>query len=91
MSSKLPVNPLAMELEYFHAHRGELVASYRGKFALIKGGELIGAFDTDENAYRAGVARFGNTPLLIRRITAEDEDQPARFPALTVGLIRAHP
>ena len=91
MSSKLPMNPLSTELEYFHAHRDELVASYPGKFALIKGDELIGAFDTDENAYRAGVARFGNTPLLIRQITTEDEDQPVRFPALTVGLLRAHP
>lgn len=80
--------PLQEERQYFDANRERLLREHRGKFALIEGSELIGTFDTDENAYAEGVERFGNQPFLIRRI--EETDPTAQFPALTFGLIRAH-
>jgi hypothetical protein len=79
---------LAVELAFFEQQRAQLLKDHRGKFALIRGSELIGTFDTDETAYVEGVKRFGRTPFLIRRI--EDEDPTAQFPALTYGLLRAH-
>lgn len=81
--------PLQEERAFFDANLDLLLKEHRGKFALIKGSELIGTFDTDENAYIEGVARFGNVPFLIRRI--EEKEPTAQFPALSFGLMRAHP
>ncbi len=77
------------ELTFFATHRAQLLKDHPGKFALIKRSELIGAFDTDENAYAAGVAQFGREPFLIRQIV--ETDPTAQFPALTFGLLRVHP
>ena len=87
--STVPDTPLEEERAFFDAHREQLLKEHPGKFALIKGHELIGAFDSDENAYTEGVERFGNSPFLVRRI--EEQDPTAQFPALTFGLLRAHP
>ena len=80
---------LKEERQFFEANRAALLKEHRGKFALIKGSELIGTFDTDENAYAEGIQRFGNVAFLIRRV--QEEDPKAEFPALTFGLLRAHP
>lgn len=81
--------PLQEEQAFFEANRAKLLADHRGKFALIKGSELIGTFDNDENAYEVGVARFGNVSFLIKAV--EEKEPTAQFPALTFGLLRAHP
>ncbi len=87
--SDMPEKLFEEEIAFFDAHREQLLTEHRGKFALIKGAELIGTFDTDENAYAEGGERFGSQPFLIRRI--EDHDPTAQFPALTFGLVRVHP
>lgn len=81
--------PLEQEQAYFDAIRARLLAEHPGKFALIRGSELIGTFDSEENAYVAGLERFGNTPFLVKQILPEDP--VAHLPALSLGLIRAHP
>jgi len=81
--------PLQEEREFFETNRDQLLHAHRGKFALIKGAELIGTFDTDETAYTEGVAKFGTAPFMVRRI--EETDPTAQFPALVFGLLRAHP
>jgi hypothetical protein len=50
---------------------------------------LVGAVDTPENAYKAGLERFGNTSFLIKQVLPQDP--VAHVPALSLGLIRAHP
>lgn len=76
---------LADEREYFDAHRGELLKAHAGKYALIKARALVGIFDTPEAAYEAGVNEFGNVPMLIVQISAEDV--VVSYPALQLGLI----
>ena len=79
---------LEQELRFYEEHRDELLAVNRGRFALIKGEELIGAFATLQEAYSQGIERFGNMPILIRQILPAD---PAHgIPAFTQGLLRAH-
>jgi hypothetical protein len=78
---------LQEERAFFGANIETLLREHRVKFALIKGFELIGTVDSDENAYIEGVERFGNVPLLIRKI--EEKEPTAQFPALTFGLLRA--
>ena len=80
---------LEQELAYFEANRARLLADHAGKFVLIKGTERVGTFDTAENAYTAGLQHFGNTPFLIKQVLPQDP--VAHVPALSLGLIRAHP
>jgi hypothetical protein len=81
----------AMELQteqaFFEKNRSQLLKEHRGKYALIKGEVLVGTFDTAENAYIAGVQRFGNVPFLIKQVV--EEEREIYLPAMTLGLLRA--
>jgi hypothetical protein len=79
--------PLERELALFESKKAELLQNYAGKFALIHEDEFIGAFDTAENAYESGVAKFGKSPFLVRKISQEPEVY--RNQALALGLINA--
>jgi hypothetical protein len=79
--------PLEIELGVFTRMKPELLASYQGKFVLIHGEEFVGAFDTAENAYAAGVGRFGQEPFLVKKVTVQEEVY--RNQALSLGLIHA--
>jgi len=80
---------LERELAYFEAHKSELLSTYQGQFALIYGDELLGTYTRFEEAFEAGVARLGNESFLVQPIV-ENAGQ-VQFPALAVGLLRAHP
>ena len=58
---------LDTERQYFDEHREELLREYPGKFVLIKGQEVIGAFDTIQEALAAGAQQFGLSEFLVRR------------------------
>lgn len=78
---------LEKELGFFSSIKGDLLKNHRGKFVLIHGTEFAGAFDTGENAYEQGVARFGREPFLIKQVTeTEPTDQ---LPAFSLGLTNA--
>lgn len=79
---------LERERQYFSKHHAELLARHLGKVVLIKDEELIGAFNTIEEALAEGARRFGLTPFLVREVTASEE-QEVNIPALTLGLLRA--
>lgn len=77
---------LEEELAYFEENKPRLLAEHAGKYVLIRGRELAGTFDTEENAYVEGLRRFGNTPFLIKQVLL---DEPAaHLPALSLGLLR---
>lgn len=81
--------PLERELATFKGHFDEWLQTHPGKFVLVVGEELVGVFDTPKQAYEAGIQRFGNIPMLIRQVRPDDET--TFLPALTLGLIYAHP
>jgi hypothetical protein len=80
---------LQKELTYFEKHKPEYLKLYKGQFVLIKGEQFEQAFTTDQEAYRAGLEKFGNQPFLIKQVL-EDEAKVS-YPALTVGAINIHP
>ena len=41
---------LEKEFEYYLAHQAELVAKFDGKFVVIKGNEVLGAYDSEIEA-----------------------------------------
>ena len=48
--------------------REELEAAHTGEYVLIKGNEVVGTYDSLDNALRVAVKRFGRGPYLIEEI-----------------------
>ena len=82
-------NILHKELSYYEKHKPEYLKLYKGQFVLIKGEQLVQAFTTDQEAYRAGLEKFGNQPFLIKQVL--EDDTKVSYPALTVGAINVRP
>lgn len=80
--------PFEREQKYYDDHKRDLLEHHAGKYVLVVGDELVGTFDNQEAAYGVGIERFGNVPLFIKRVEADDP--PASIPAMTLGLISAH-
>lgn len=80
---------LEAELQHFRSIKDELLRHHEDKYALIIGRELIGVFDHPEEAYRAGVEKQGNVPMLIKQISREETTESV--PAMNLGLLRANP
>lgn len=60
--------PLQEEILAFEEMKADLLKHHYGKFVVFKGKELVGAFDTFDNAAREAIQRFGNGPYLIRQV-----------------------
>ena len=82
------MNSLSRELDFFAKHKAEWLARQEGKYVLIKGDELGGFFDNAEAAFENGVDRWGNVPMLIKRVLPTDPVESS--PALRFGLINVH-
>lgn len=60
---------LEAERNIFRQHYGHLLKHHEGKFALVGRGELVGVFESFDDAYAHGVARFGQSLFLVRQIS----------------------
>jgi hypothetical protein len=78
---------LDVERAYFEKSRNELQAQYANRFVLIKGEELIGVYNTIQEALAEGVQRFGLQNFLIRQVGVEFKE--VSIPALSLGILRA--
>lgn len=75
VSTVKPRRPFAgfdRERATYERHKPGLLEAAEGKFVVIVGDELVGPLETDEEAERAGYARFGLGPLYIKQILAEE-------------------
>lgn len=83
-----PSGALDRELRLFEENRERFLAEgLAGRFVLIKGEEIVGFYPSPSDAYNVGIQRFGNVPMLIKKVS---KDEPtASVPALTLGLIHA--
>jgi hypothetical protein len=78
---------LKIELEHFDREQSNLLREHENRFVLIKGTNVIGAYDTETQAYEAGVQKFGDEPFLVKQVT---KDEPTHdIPALRLGLLGA--
>lgn len=75
---------LEQELEFFDRQRLNLLARAPGKYALVKGDELIGVFDSELEAVRAGYRQLGNVPFLVKHIV--EADVPLVFTTFNLGV-----
>jgi hypothetical protein len=78
---------LDLELEAFARMKEQLLSSHEGKFVLFYDQKLVGAYDSAENAYTAGVKAYGQEPFLVKKVL---RDEPIfTNHALANGLIHA--
>lgn len=67
---------LEKEREYFEGHKKTLLEKYKGQFVLIGDGQFVGAYPSMEDAYLAGLEKFGVEPFLVRQVL---EAEPVGF------------
>ena len=79
---------LEKEVAFFQQHQGEWAARFAGKFVLVRGEELVGAYDTVETALAEGARRFGLTSFLVRPVSGAIPQ--VSIPALTTGVFDAN-
>jgi hypothetical protein len=79
---------LKKERKLFARHQNEWGEAHPGKFVLVKGGNLVGVFDSADAAVTDGIRRFGCESFLVRNVFEREEE--IRIPALMLGLINAN-
>jgi hypothetical protein len=79
---------LDTERQYIESHRDELLKQYGGRFLVIKGEEVTGAYDSMNEALQGAALTHGLTSVLIRR--PADEQMEVSVPALTLGILNAN-
>ena len=80
---------LDVEREFFNQNREDLLRKFPGKFVVVKGQRVLGAFESIHDALGEGAKEFGMTSFLVRRTDQVPED--VSIPALAFGLLRADP
>ncbi len=78
-------NVLVNELKAYERMKEELLRKYEGKVVVIKDGKLIGVYDSEEEAFKDVVEKYGPIPVLIKRVVREEK--PEHIPAYTYGLL----
>lgn len=78
---------LETELKYLRENKEDLSRRYPGRFLVIKGEEVSGAYETQDAALTAAVETYGLTNVLVRR--PEDAEVEVNIPALAFGLLYA--
>src|SRR5205809_391343 len=75
---------LEAELKTYEQHKNELLATARGKFALIRGTEVLGVYDSKMDAIAQGYKQFGNVPFLVKQIV--EVETPQNFLSPHLGI-----
>lgn len=66
---------LDVEWETFERHREELVGQSEGKYVLIHEDQILGVFESQQDAISQGYERLGNVPFLVKQIARFDAPQ----------------
>lgn len=76
---------LAREKQHLHENLEKLRREHPGKYVLIQGNQVIGAFETYDEGVDYGVNTVRGKPFLVRNVM-KPEDQAAVVPALSFGI-----
>lgn len=80
-------NPFQEELNFYRRNKKTYLSKYKNQYVLIKGKRNFGNYINEEEAYKAGIEKFGNEPFLIKKV--EEHESPEVIPTLTLGIINA--
>lgn len=59
---------LELEIQTYEKNRNKLIASSEGKYVLIHKDEILGVFETQNDAIIQGYNELGNIPFLVKQI-----------------------
>ena len=76
---------LEAELKLYEEKKQELLSHDAGKYVLIKNTDIIGIFESEKDAIRAGIEKFGNVPFLVKRIEEIAQGQNYTSNLIQVG------
>ncbi len=79
-------DPLAKEKAFLRRKQKTLAERYPGRYLLIRGEEVHGAFETYDEGVTAGVQVFGAGPFLVRSVLKPEDAEAPSIPALSVGV-----
>jgi hypothetical protein len=79
-----PPIDFSREMKAYQKEEERLVRDHLGKIALVHGDEVVGAFDTADEAFLEGFRRFGYVRLMLKEI--RDPNAPLDF----VSLVDPH-
>ena len=77
---------LGAEKKYLKDNSDEFMKEYPGKYLLIKGTQVCGAFETSDEGVREGARIFGVGPFLVRSVLQPEDAEAPNIPALALGL-----
>lgn len=63
------------ELKTYESNKSKLVKENLGKYVLIKDTKIIGVFESEKDAIKVGIEKFGNSPFLVKKIEVVEEPQ----------------
>lgn len=75
---------LAAELQTYERNFDSLMAAHEGKFVLIHGDRVLGAFDSQQDAITWGYHELGNVPFLVKQVTRFES--PLSFVSHLLGV-----
>lgn len=75
---------LEVELTLFESKKLGWLPDHEGEFVLIKGDEFT-FYVTADDAYQAGVEKYGNVDVFIKRVLAKDQVEDSL--SLLYGLV----
>ena len=73
------LSPLKKEFEYYLAHQDELLAKYNGKFVVIKGGKVLGAYDDEIKAVEITQQEHAAGTFLVQYVSPGDSAYSQSF------------
>jgi hypothetical protein len=78
---------LDTERQFFEENREDLLRKFPGKFVVVKEHQVLGGFQSIQEALGAGGREYGRVPFLVRR--TDQAPESVAIPALNLGILRA--
>ncbi|EQD42878.1 hypothetical protein B2A_10132 [mine drainage metagenome] len=78
--------PLEEELKTYEENKAKLVKEANGKYVLIKDKTIIDIFESEQDAIKTGIEKFGNVPFLVKRIEEVEQTQNYTSNLIKIGV-----
>ncbi len=75
----MPELSLKTEFQYYLDHQDEMVKKYDGKFVVIKGSEVLAAYDDELTAIRETQKSHELGTFLVQKVSKGDADYTQTF------------
>lgn len=77
--------PLEEELKTYEDNKEDLVKKANGKYVLIKGRTIIDILESEKDALRIGIEKFGNAAFLVKKIEEVEQIQNYTSNLIKIG------